>query len=407
MQQKPSRVIAPILGSLGAVGPLSIDMYLPALPRIASDLHASEGSLQFSLMAFFAGLMLGQMFYGPVSDRTGRKPMIYAGLALYVVASLGCATASTASALTVWRFVQGLGGSIGMVIGLAVVRDLYTGKSAARLVAMMMIVFSVAPILAPLLGTTIMSFLPWPALFIALAVFGSVCVLAVATALPETRLQELRAISRPLDAFKNYAHLLISRRYIPYVATTALAQAGFFAYLAGSSFTFISLYGLSPTAYSLVFGVNAIGLTAGAQIAPRLMSHVSAPTIVRTALSVYLVAALLLAALEWFAGASLVPLAVLLFIAVAALGFVLPLMGMMALEAYGAISGTAAALMGALQFAAGTLASLAVGLTANGTALPMIATITISGLAAWIIAVTAFPKIQPASENPTPQAPQS
>lgn len=399
LQPKPSRLIAPILGCLGALAPLSIDMYLPGMPKIAADFRADEGAVQLSLMTFFAGLMLGQLFYGPLSDRTGRKPIIYVGLALFVAASLGCATAATAGQLAALRFAQGLGGSIGMVIGLAVVRDLYTGQAAARLMAMMMIVFSVAPILAPLLGTFIMSLLPWPALFIVLAAFGALCILLVTLALPETRMPELRAASRPLDAFKNYAHLVVSRRFMPYVATTVLAQAGFFAYLGGSAFAFISVYHLSPTAYSLLFAVNAIGLTAGAQISPRLMGHFSARAIVRTALSVYAVAAVALVVIEGLGSGGAITLAVLLFVVIAAMAFVLPLNSVLAMEAYGSISGTAAALMGTLQYGAGTLASLAMGLMANGTAQPMAVTIAISGLAGCLLAFVAIPNAQPAAPH--------
>lgn len=391
MQQMSSRHIAPILGCLGAIGPLAIDMYLPGLPAIAMDLKVGEGAVQFSLMTFFAGLMIGQLFYGPLSDRTGRKPMIYVGLALFVAASLGCATAATAGQLIAWRFAQGLGGSIGMVIGLAVIRDLYTGHTAARLMALMMIVLSVAPVLAPLLGTAIMTIAPWPALFVVLALFGAACALLVAFALPETRLDELRIVSRPLDAVRNYLHLAVSRRYIPYVAATALAQAGFFAYLAGSSFVFISVHGLTPAAYSLIFAANAIGLMAGAQIAPRLMGRFSPQAIVRVALAVYALAALLLAMLELLGDAGLVPLSMLLFVVITSLSFVMPLNSVMALETYGAISGTAAALMGAIQFGAGTLASFLVGLTANGTALPMVLIIALGGIAACLVAIKAFP----------------
>lgn len=395
MQQISSRRIAPILGSLGAIGPLAIDMYLPGMPQIAADLGVGEGAVQLSLMAFFAGLMIGQLFYGPLSDRTGRKPMIYAGLALFVAASLGCACAATAGQLTAWRFAQGLGGSVGTVIGIAVVRDLYTGRTAASLVALIMIVMGVAPILAPLLGTAVMAIAPWPALFVVQALFGAACAFWVAAALPETRLHELRATSHPLDAARNYLHLIASPRYIPYVAATALAQAGFFAYLAGSSFVFISVHGMTPAAYSVVFAVNAIGMTVGAQVAPRLMGRFRPQAIVRTALGVYAAAAILLAALEFAGGAGVVPLSVLLFITITALAFVMPLCGVMALESYGAISGTAAALMGALQFGMGTVASLAVGSTANGTAQPMIVTIALSGLAACAVAFCAFPRARP------------
>ena len=384
--------IAVILGSLSALGPLAIDMYLPALPVIAADLHVDEGMMQFSLMAFFAGLMLGQLFYGPVSDRTGRKPMIYVGLALFAGASLGCAFASSASQLAAWRFGQGLGGSIGMVIGLAVVRDLYTGRAAARLIALMMIVLGVAPILAPLIGTFITSLLPWRALFVILALFGAASAALVAIALPETRAVELRSRVHPGVVLRRYLHLAASRHYLPYVAATAIAQAGFFAYLAGSSFVFISVHGLSPTAYSLIFALNALGLMAGARLGPALMGRFRPQTIVRAALVAYAMAALTLLGLELGGGAGLVALSALLFVVVTSVSFVMPLCGAMALEAYGAIPGTAAALMGAIQFGAGTLASLAVGLAANGTALPMIATIAVSGVLACVVAFSAFPK---------------
>lgn len=402
MPQTSPRRLAPILGALGALGPLSIDMYLPGMPQIAASLHVGEGAVQFSLMAFFAGLMIGQLFYGPISDRVGRKRAIHAGLTLFVIGSIGCMTAGTAGQLTGWRLVQGLGGSIGMVIGLAVVRDLYTGRAAAGLVALVMIVQGVAPVLAPLIGTAILSVAPWPAIFASLALFGAACACLVAAALPETRAPEHRTASHPLDAARNYLHLVASRRYIPYVAATALGMAGFFAYLAGSSFVFISVYGLTPAVYSMLFAVNALGLMAGAQAAPRLMKWFSPHAIVKTALAVYAAAAVLLVALHFAGGATLLVLSALLFIVITAMAFVLPLCSMMALDSYAALSGTAAALMGALQFGAGTLASLIVGIAANGTALPMIATIALCGLAACLVAFIAFPKPSAAPSAGTP-----
>lgn len=400
MQQISIRRIAPILGLLGAMGPLAIDMYLPAMPQIAADLNIGEGEVQFSLMAFFAGLMIAQLFYGPLSDRTGRKPMIYTGLLVFTVASIGCALASSAGQLIAWRFIQGLGGSIGIVIGLAVVRDLFTGKQAASLVALIMLVSGASPILAPLVGTSIMAFAPWPAIFVAQALFGTACMICVFKALPETRLEELRRVSNPLAAARNYAHLLVSRRYIPYVAVSSFAMAGFFSYLAASSFVFISLYGLTPTAYSIIFAVNAIGLMAGTQVSPRLIGRFQPQTIIRAALVVYVVAAVLLCTLELVGGGiGLLPLSALLFVIITALAFVMPLNGMMALESYGAISGTAAALLAALQFGAGALASLIVGVLANGTALPMIGTITMCGILGCLIAFFALPKPKPVQEN--------
>ncbi|HBR2024123.1 TPA: multidrug effflux MFS transporter [Klebsiella variicola] len=391
MRQTSSRRIAPVLGALGTLGPLSIDMYLPGMPQIASDLAVDAGAIQFSLMTFFAGLMVGQLFYGPLSDRMGRKRMIYVGLALFVIASLGCALATTAGQLTGWRFVQGLGGSIGMVIGLAMIRDVYTGRAAAGLVAMMMVVQGIAPIVAPLLGTAILAIAPWQAMFVLLAVCGIVCAALTALVLPETRLPELRATSHPSAALRNYVRLLGGRHFIPFAGVTALAMGGFFAYLAGSSFVFISVHGLSPTAYSLLFAVNAFGLMIGAQISPRLLGRFRPQAIMRAALAVYAAAALALVALEWFGGASLVSLSVLLFVVITAMAFVLPLGSVMALESYGAIAGTAAALMGALNFGAGTVASFAVGAAADGTARPMLVVIAACSLVACLIAFRAFP----------------
>jgi DHA1 family bicyclomycin/chloramphenicol resistance-like MFS transporter len=391
MQQSSAGRIAPVLGILGAIGPLSIDMYLPGMPQIAASLNIGEGAVQFSLMVFFAGLMIGQLFYGPLSDRIGRKVMIHVGLALYIIASTGCAVAGTAGQFIACRFAQGLGGAIGTVIGLAVVRDLYTGRTAARLIALMMVVQGVAPILAPSLGIAIMAVAPWPALFATLALFGAVCALLAAAVLPETRSPELRAMSHPLDTLRNYLRLILSRHYIAYVAATAFAQAGFFAYLTGSSFVFISVHGLTPVAYGLVFAGNAVGLMIGAQAAPRLMGRFHPQAIVRAALVVYAAAAVLLVMLELAGGAGLVSLSALLFAVITATAFVMPLNAVMALDSYGAIAGTAAALMGALQFGAGTLASFVVGVAANGTALPMIATIALCGLAACLVAFTAFP----------------
>lgn len=386
------KMIAPSLGIIGALGPLAIDMYLPDMPQIAADLQVGAGEVQLSLMSFFSGLMIGQLFYGPLSDRTGRKPMIYLGLGIFIISSIGCALASSALHLVAWRFIQGLGGSIGMVIGLAIVRDLYKGREAAKLVALIMVVTGVAPIIAPLVGTGIMAVSAWHTLFIALAVYGAVCLIVVAKVLPETRHAEHRATSRPLDALGQYWQLLFSRNYISYVAVQALSQAGFFAYLAGSSFVFISIYGLTPTLFSLIFAMNALGMVGGSQLSPRLMRWFQPRTIICSALVVYMSIAVALVLLEGASQLTLPVMSIGLFVMIFAMAVVMPLNGMMALEAYGAISGTAAALMGALQFGAGSLASFVVGAAADGTAGPMLMTITACGCMASLVAWRAFPQ---------------
>jgi len=238
-------LIAPILGILGAVGPLAIDLYLPGMPQITAELGIGEGVVQFSLMTFLAGLMVGQLFLGPVSDRVGRRPMIIAGMLLFIAASLGCAFVQSGEQLLVLRFIQGLGASIGRAIGMAVIRDLYTGPTAAKLVGMMMLVLGLAPILGPLLGSAILMFASWRWIFVLLAVFGAGCIVMVLALMPETRLPEQRTSSHPIAALRNYGTLLFSRQYMPYVATMALAQAGIYAYLTGSSFVFINIHGLA------------------------------------------------------------------------------------------------------------------------------------------------------------------
>ncbi|WP_435930006.1 multidrug effflux MFS transporter [Dryocola sp. BD613] len=391
MTQTRHKYIAPILGTIGALGPLAIDMYLPAMPQIAAELHVGAGEVQFSLMSFFSGLMAGQLFYGPVSDRTGRKPMIYTGLIIFIIASLGCALAESAGQLVAWRFAQGIGGSIGMVIGLAIVRDLFKGREAAKLVALIMIVTGVAPIIAPLLGTSILAAADWPALFIVLAVYGLVCLVLVATLLPETRREAFRLTSNPLTALHQYGRLLRSRNYISYASVQALIQAGFFAYLAGSSFIFISLYGMSPSSFSLIFAVNAIGMVGGSQLSPRMLRWFSPGTIIRSALIVNIIIAAALLWLEKEGQLTLPMMAAGLFLLIFAMAVVMPVNGMMALDAYDEMSGTAAALMGAMQFGAGSLASFIVGVMADGTAKPMLMSITLCGCVACLIAWFAFP----------------
>lgn len=395
LPEKPPLYLPLILGSLSAIPPMAIDMYLPALPMIASDIGTDEGSIQFSLMMFFAGLMLGQLFYGPLSDRFGRKPLIYFGLVVFAVASFICVFATRAVELNLLRFAQGLGGSIGMVISIAVVRDLYTGLTASRLLSLVVMVLGVAPIVAPLLGSTIISVASWRIIFVLLGLFGVVLLGFVVAILPETRLAELRNVSRPADSLRHYAHLLVNRRFIPFVLALSIAQAGFFAYLSASASVFISVFGMSPLGYSILFAANAIGLMVAARTSPPLLAKFGAYRIVRTALIVYLIAAVALLIFVVTGFASLPYFAGLLFIAVTMLGFVMPLCSLLAMEGFGVIAGTAAALMGAFQFGLGALASGVTAAFPSASALPMVTCIAVCGLVATVIALTAFPDRRP------------
>jgi len=389
--ERPNLTIAAALGCLSALGPLAIDMYLPALPAMAADLAANEGSIQFSLMVFFTGLTLGQLIYGPLSDRLGRKPLIYFGLLLFSLASLACAYVTGFGGLLLARFIQGLGGSIGMVIALAVVRDLYTGQAAARLIALVLLVLGISPVLAPLAGSALLAFLGWRMIFFVLAAIGIVIFVFIAAALPETRMPELRQTSRPSRAFRQYLHLLTSRQFIPFVLVSAIAQGGFFAYISASASVFISIHGLSPTAYSILFALNAVGLVTSNQLSPVAMRRWGAYAVVRVAATTYSACGLLLLVMELAGFASLLSHCVLFMLVVASVGLIMPVLSVRAMASFGQISGTAAALLGAIQFIGAAVASGIVGSLANGTALPLVSMIAVCGVLALVIALRMFP----------------
>lgn len=392
VSEKPPRFLAVILCCLSAIGPLAIDMYLPALPRIAGDLHADEGSIQLSLMTFFAGLMLGQLVYGPLSDKLGRKPLIYLGLGVFIPASFACAFVTDAHQLIALRFVEGVGGSIGLVISFAVVRDLYAGSAAGRLQSLIAMTLGVSPIVAPLIGSAAVSAGSWRLIFVTLGVFAIVLLAFVVFKLPETRLSELRRVSRPADTLKYFSHLLANRHFIPFVLSLCIAQAGFFAYLSASASVFISFLGMTPLGYSVIFAVNALGLVFAAKLSPTVVERFGAYLVVRTALATYLVVAVALLAMTASGTAMFLPVAALLFVLVFTLGFIMPLSSVLAMESFGAISGTAAALMGAFQFGAGAIASGLTGAFANGTATPMASIIAVCGVVSTVIAMTAYPE---------------
>ncbi|MBT9369450.1 multidrug effflux MFS transporter [Rhizobium sp. CSW-27] len=395
MQEK-NTPLAISLGAICALGPFATDMYVAAMPRMAQDLASSDAHIQLSMMTYFVGFTIGQLFYGPVSDRTGRKPMIYLALAIFVIASLGCLFSATAGQLLGFRFLQGIGGSIGMVIATASIRDVHTGQAAAKLMSAVVLVLSIAPVLAPLVGGVILQWASWRLIFAALAGLGVLVAFLTAAMLPETRAPALRATSRPTAAVRWYARLLFTRSFIPYAGVLALAQGGFFAYIAGSSFVLINVYGLSPITYAVIFSLNAIGIGIGTQIAAKLASHIGIRAMVKVSTSVYAAAGLILLTMQLLGIAGLASVCVLLFVMVMTIGGIMPTCNVLAMEAHGAISGTAAALMGALGFGAGALGSFAIGILDDGTALPLILVMTVCAVASALVALLTFgPSRQP------------
>lgn len=375
--------LAITLGILTAFSPLSIDMYLPGLPSIAREFGVDTALAQQTLAVFFVGLSLGQALYGPVSDRLGRRRPLLFGCALYALASVGCAFTTSVDALVVLRLIQALGGCAGVVISRSVVRDLFDQHQSARMYSFLMLVMGLAPILAPLIGGQILLFLGWRAIFAVLAAFGLACFAMVLIALPETLPAERRARTGLGQAVRVYGSLLTDGRFMGFALAGGLASAAMFAYISGSPFVFIELNGVPPERYGLLFGANAMGLIAASQLNRRLLSRHSGTRILSVALAVTAGSSVLLAATTAAGAGGFPVMLVLLFTCIASTGLVQPNTTAAAMAPHGSQAGSAAALIGATQFAAGALAGSLVGWLANGTAMPMAGTVALCGVSAY------------------------
>ncbi|RYX98052.1 MAG: Bcr/CflA family efflux MFS transporter [Comamonadaceae bacterium] len=362
-----------VLGLLSAIGPFAIDMYLPALPSIGKSLGTSMSAVQASLMAFFISLGIGQLIYGPVSDMVGRKVPLYFGLVLFGIGSIGCALAPDIQTLIVLRFIQGLGACAGMVVPRAVVRDMHTGPDAARLMSLLMLVFSVSPILAPLAGSLLIEVWGWRSVFWAVTVAAVAGLALVGFTLPETRPPEKRVDSSFGSAIRSYGVLLRDRHFIGLVMIGAFGISSFFSYLANSSFVLIDHYGLTPRQYSMAFAVNAASFIGVSQFTGKLSSRYGLVPVVKVAVTgCALTMSILLAV--YLAGVDRLEVMIaLLLVGNGFLGLVIPTTSVLALDKHGAIAGTASALMGTLQFVTGAIVMAVVGLFVNGTAMPMVA----------------------------------
>jgi DHA1 family bicyclomycin/chloramphenicol resistance-like MFS transporter len=374
-----------ILGLLAAIGPFAIDMYLPALPTIAADLQASTAATQMTLMAFFIAFGICQVVYGPVSDMVGRKPPLYFGLAFFTIGSIGCGAAPSIGWLIFFRFVQGIGASSVMVIPRAIIRDLHTGVEATRLMALVMLVLSVSPILAPVTGSALIVPFGWRAVFVAVTIVALLGLLLVAGFLPETRPAADRIKVSIGNVLSGFAHLLRDRHFLALTFIGGLGLSSFFAFLASSSFVYIDHFGLTPTAYSIAFSVNAVGFIGASQFAAALGMRFGMVRVVTGAAALHAAFALILFALTAVGIDSLAVLIALLFLAFAFLGLVIPSTMVLALEDHGPIAGMASALGGTLQMVSGGIVIVIVSLFFDGTALPMVATIALCAAGAFAL----------------------
>lgn len=368
-----------LMGALTAIAPLSIDMYLPAFPAIAADLSAL-GRVELTLAAFFIGVALGQLFYGPVSDRFGRKPPLYFGLALFALASTGATLAQSIEALVLWRFLQGLGGCAGMVIARAVVRDRCEPQEAAKAFSLLMLVMGLAPILAPLLGSFLLKAASWRALFAVLATFSALCLFAIWKTLQESHDSKNAEPLHLGRVLRNYAGLLQHRPFMAYTLASGLAFSGMFAYIAGSPFVLMQLHGLTPQQYGWMFGANAFGLIAASQINMILLRRHDMTTLLQAGLIIAASAGVFLLTLTILQMLTLPLLLVGLFVFTSSMGLIAPNGGAAALADQGEKAGTASALMGALQFSLATLTGASMSLWHDGSMLPLVAVMAFCGV---------------------------
>ncbi|WP_077035360.1 multidrug effflux MFS transporter [Pelomonas sp. KK5] len=365
--------MALVLGLLSAIGPFAIDMYLPALPDIGQALQADGASVQMSLTAFFVSIGLGQLLYGPLSDMFGRKPPLYAGLLLFTAASIGCALSSDVHVLIVLRFFQGLGAAAGMVIPRAIVRDLHTGTEAAKLMSLLMLVFSVSPILAPLTGSAVIAAFSWRAVFWAVTLAALAGIALMATTLAETRGADERRGSGMKTALRGYWFLLRDRHFMGLVLIGSFGISGFFIYLANSPFVMIGHYGLSPQQYSLAFALNAASFIGVSQFAGKLGERYGMVPVVKASALACAVAVAALLAYYLAGGDSLAVLIGGYLVASAFMGLVIPMSSVLSLDEHGEIAGTASALLGTVQMLAGAVLMAVSGPFIGGRPLPMVA----------------------------------
>ena len=379
MKKAPTRQISLIklvliLGALTAFNSMSIDMYLPAFQQIARDLGVPIGTVQLSVSAFLFGSAIGQLVYGPLADRWGRKRPLLFGLALYIASTVGCALVRSGEGLLFWRVVMALGGGASIVISRAVVRDLYDTAEAARMFSLLMLVMGAAPILAPLLGGQLLLVTGWRGIFALLGLFGALSFWGALVWLPESLPVEKRIQHRPGDMVTSYGSFLRNRRYLAYALALGAIAGINFAYIAGAPQLFIELHGISPQQFGIIFGLNAAGLIGASQLNRRLLRHYKSERILAVTFGVNVLGALLLSLAATTGIGGFPAQLVLLFICLCTTGILYPNVTALALAPFATAAGSASALMGTIQYTMGATAGAFVGMFHNGTGLPMVLT---------------------------------
>jgi DHA1 family bicyclomycin/chloramphenicol resistance-like MFS transporter len=383
-----------ILGLLTAIGPLSIDMYLPAFPVIAENLHTTVEQVGYSLSAFFIGVCAGQFLSGPLLDRYGRKKPLYAGLTLYIIASVGCALSGTVIFLIGFRFLQALGGCVAMITPAAVVRDVFPVEKSASVFSLLILILGVSPILAPTLGGLLASQWGWQPIFIVLAIICLLILLLVIFYLPNTYTPNPALSLRPKAILGNFREVIKEQQFITYSLSGNIAAAGLFAYLAGSPFVFMNIFQVSQQQYGWIFGLIAAGLITCSQLNNVLLKKYNSAQILKVVQFVQVCFGILLLGGTLGHLFNLYGFITVTLLFLSCQGFTFPNSAAMAMAPFSTNAGSASALMGSMQMALGALASALVGLFFNGTALPLIIIMTSCCLCGFLLLLAGQKKLK-------------
>ncbi len=380
--KKAFAILLLILGSVTAIGPLSIDMYLPAFSAIGFDFNAAESKVQLSLTAYFIGLALSQLFYGPITDRFGRKIPLFFGLTIFVFSSIACCFAHSIDQLIVLRFFQALGACAGMVVPRAIVRDIFTPQESARVFSHLMLVMGIAPILAPIVGSMLLIHFGWKSIFVFLAAFGILCLLVSYFAIPQTKGPNVD--DKISGALKKYLGILQDRNFVICAVSGGLTMSGLFAYITGSPFVYLQYFELSAETYSLIFAINSVGFIVSAQINAYFLKKFSMRQILSKVIFIPAITGLAL----MFIGLNnptFWPFTITLFIFLCGVGAIVPNATALALSNQSQYTGSASALLGMLQFSLATIASFTVSMLHDESTTSMIFVIGVFGIMACLV----------------------
>lgn len=385
MHSKNRTTIILILGFLSAIAPFSIDMYLPGFPAIAKDLHTSIESVSYSLSSFFIGVCIGQVLCGPLLDRYGRKMPLYAGMLLYTAATIGCVFTNSVELLIALRFLQAVGGCVSMVAPRAIIRDLFPVQESAKIFSYMILILGVSPIIAPTAGSYMVTHFGWHSVFILLTILGVLLIIAVFAGLPESKQPDPNYSLQPKVILSSFTIVLKQPQFFTYAITGAISAAGLFAYLAGSPYVFMELFGTTEQQYGGIFALIAAGLITSSQLNNWLLKKYSSQHIVRVTLSIQTITGLLLFGATAIGWLNLYSTIALIFVYLSCQGFNFPNSAALSMAPFTNHAGSASALMGAIQMGMGALASAAVGLFTPHNAMPLTGVMAACVLLAWLL----------------------